>query len=242
MNDVRNAIATIRDGVCAILRIAPAQEAGRFNLDIVGTAWCIVSDRTFVTAHHVLNAGNPRDASHRFYVLRTPGNGRVLNYWPVAGFRLEDATRDLVILDAPVPANQGLVVPGIPVTMIPPEDGTPVLTYGCPAPVIASAGVSNQGDLKSIQTILFTHASTGIVAAQYQKATSPDIIFEFSVGWHHGESGGPVCRLDPEVAAFAVMQHYRNIQGPHGTMAGPRRGLALSAIQADLTSAGATLV
>jgi hypothetical protein len=242
MSDVRKAIAAIRDGVCAILRIAPSPVAGQFNLAIVGTTWCIASNRTFVTAHHVLNAGNPRDTSHRFYVLRAPGNGRALNYWPVTGFRLEDATRDLVILDAPVPAGQGLAVPGIPVTMTPPEDGTPVLTYGCPAPVIASAGVSNQGDLATIQTILFTHASTGIVAAQYRKSPSPDIIFEFSVGWHHGESGGPVCRLDREVAAFAVMQHYRNIQGPHGTMAGPRRGLALSAIQAELNSAGATFI
>jgi hypothetical protein len=38
------------------------------------------------------------------------------------------------------------------------------------------------------------------------------------------------------------MQHYRNIQGPHGTMAGPRRGLGLAAIREDLERAGATLV
>jgi hypothetical protein len=51
-----------------------------------------------------------------------------------------------------------------------------------------------------------------------------------------------VLRLEPQIAAFAVMQHYRNIQSPHGTMAGPRRGLALAAIEAELRAAGATLV
>jgi len=44
------------------------------------------------------------------------------------------------------------------------------------------------------------------------------------------------------VAAFAVMQHYRNIEGPHGTMAGPRRGIALAAIQSELAGAGASFV
>jgi len=242
MRGLPDAIDSVRDAVCALLRISPAGEPGKFHLAIVGTTWCIAPGRVFLTAHHVLNAGNPRDATHRFHVLSAPGNGHALYHWPVSEFLLEDAARDLVLLEAPVPADRKIDVPAIPIAIAAPRDGTPVLTYGCPAPGIAGATVSEQGDLTAIRTILFTHANTGIVAAQYQVSPSTDLLFEFSVGWHHGESGGPVLRLEPEVAAFAVMQHYRNIQGPHGTMAGPRRGLALASIRQDLESAGASLV
>jgi hypothetical protein len=242
MRDVSDAIGAVRDSVCALLRISPAGEPGKFNLAIVGTTWCITPGRVFLTAHHVLNGGNPRDASDRFHVLSAPGNGHSLYHWPVSGFLLEDAARDLVLFEAPVPADRKIEVSAIPISVTPPPDGTPVLTYGCPAPAIARATVSEQGNLTAIQTILFTHANTGIVAAQYRMSPSMDLLFELSVGWHHGESGGPVLRLEPEVAAFAVMQHYRNIQGPHGTMAGPRRGLALASIREELRNAGASLV
>ena len=242
MRDLPDAIDSVRDAVCALLRISPAGEPGKFHCAIVGTTWCIAPGRVFLTAHHVLNAGSPRVATHRFHVLSAPGNGHALYHWPVSGFLLEDAARDLVLLEAPVPADRKIDVPAIPIAVTPPRDGTPVLTYGCPAPGVAGATVSEQGDLTAIRTILFTHANTGIVAAQYEASSSTDLLFEFSVGWHHGESGGPVLRLEPEVAAFAVMQHYRNIQGPHGTMAGPRRGLALASIQEELRRAGATLV
>ena len=242
LSDVQLAIASIRNGVGALLRIAPTQTPRRFDVTIVGTTWCVTRDRVFLTAHHVLNTGNPRDTSHRFYVLSAPGNGHTLNFWPVSGFRLEDAPRDLALFDAPVPTDRGLSVPSIPVAVSAPADGTAVLTYGCPAPTIAGGRVSDQGELLAIQTVLFTHANTGIVSAQYEGFPLTDTLFEFSVGWHHGESGGPVLRLEPQPAAFAVMQHYRNIQGPHGTMAGPRRGLGLAAIREDLERAGATLV
>jgi len=56
-------------------------------------------------------------------------------------------------------------------------------------------------------------------------------MYEFNVGWHHGGSGGPVLRLDVPIAAFTVMQQYRNIESPHGVVAGPHRGCALSAIR-----------
>jgi hypothetical protein len=242
MRDVSDAIGSVRDAVGALLRISPAPEHGKFNLAIVGTTWCVTPGRVFLTAHHVLNEGNPRDANHRFHVLCAPGNGRALFHWPVSGFLLEDTARDLVLLDAPVPAERRIDVPAIPIAITAPRDGTPVLTYGCPAPGIAGATVSEQGNLTAIRTILFTHANTGIVSAQYKISPSTDLLFEFSVGWHHGESGGPVLRLEPEVAAFAVMQHYRNIQGPNGTMAGPRRGLALASIREALRRAGASLV
>lgn len=242
MSDVRAAVALVRESVGALLRISPSAVEGQFQLGIVGTAWCVSANLAFVTACHALNDGGPRDPAHRYYVLRAPGNGPVVQHWPVTGFPLEDPSRDLAILSAPVPANTGITVPAIPVALSAPADGTAVLTYGCPAPAITKGSVSSDGTLRGISTILFAHANTGIVAAQYPALPLTDTLFEFSVGWHHGESGGPVLRLDPEVAAFAVMQHYRNIQGPHGTMAGPRRGLALASIRSALAGVGATFV
>jgi hypothetical protein len=242
MPDHVGAIATIRDAVCALLRVAPAGAAGQFQLGIVGTTWCVSPGGAFVTAFHVLNEGSARDPAHKYYVLRAPGNGTVLQYWPVQAFQLEDQARDMVVLHAPLLANAGFALPSIPVALAPPPDGTSVLTYGCPAPVISGVNVTNEGNLTSLQTILFTHGNTGIVAAQYPALPTTDILFEFSVGWHHGESGGPVLQLEPVVAAFAVMQNYRDIEGPHGPMAGPRRGLALASIRPALLQAGATFV
>ena len=66
-------------------------------------------------------------------------------------------------------------------------------------------------------------------------------MYEFNVGWHHGESGGPVCRAEP-LAAFTVMQHYRNVQGPHGVVAGPHRGVSLEVIRQELEDLGAAVV
>src|SRR6188474_2289234 len=101
MSDPVAAIAQIRDAVCAVLRIAPGEAAGQFQLNIVGTAWCVANSSVFVTAHHVFNGGQARDPAHRFYLLRTPANGHALQYWPVAGFSLEDPDRDLALLTAP---------------------------------------------------------------------------------------------------------------------------------------------
>jgi len=80
VSDLVTAIASIRDGVGVLLRISPAPVAGQFQVAIVGTTWCISVGGAFVTAHHVLNEGNPRDPAHKYYVLRAPGNGHVLRY------------------------------------------------------------------------------------------------------------------------------------------------------------------
>lgn len=225
--------------MCAVLRIQASGSPGQFQLAIVGTAWA-VSPGTFVTAHHILNNGQPRVQADGFYMLWVPGNGTQLKFWPVTGFPLEDSVRDFAILTAPLP--HGAAMPSIPVAANIPADGTPVLTYGCPAPAIGGVQVTAGGNLVNIQTVLFSHGSSGIVAAQYPTQPAPDILCEFDVAWHHGESGGPVLQLEPHVAAISVMQHYRNIQGPHGTMAGPRRGRALTSIQAQLAANGATFI
>ncbi len=66
-------------------------------------------------------------------------------------------------------------------------------------------------------------------------------MYELNVGWHHGESGGPITTIDDPPTVFSVMQHYRNVQAPQGIVAGPHRGRALEAIQTDLTSFGAKI-
>jgi hypothetical protein len=67
------------------------------------------------------------------------------------------------------------------------------------------------------------------------------VFYELNVGWHHGESGGPIFTLEEVPAVFSIMQHYRNIQAPHGIIPGPHRGRSLSAIQKNLTDLGATI-
>src|SRR2546422_173388 len=78
-----------------------------------------------------------------------------------------------------------------------------------------------------------------IVVAQYD--FGPHYSYELNVGWHHGESGGPIFSLEP-LAAFAMMQSYRNIQSPHGVVAGPHMGRAMSVMTTALTAHGATIV
>lgn len=195
-----------------------------------------------MTAHHVFNDSQPRDPQDKFYILQAPGNGPALRFWPVTGFVLEDQQRDLAIITAPIPGGSGFAVPPIAIAATIPPDGADVLTYGCPSPIVAQASVSPAGDLTSIISPLFTHANKGILAAQYAAGLGTEKILEFNVGWHIGESGGPVLRTDPTVAAISVMQHYRNIQGPNGIMAGPRRGWALHHIITQLQAAGATIV
>ena len=65
---------------------------------------------------------------------------------------------------------------------------------------------------------------------------------ELNVGWHHGESRGPIVRLSEPLAAFSIMQQYRNVKTPHGVVAGPHRGLALTVIDPTLRQMAAQIV
>jgi hypothetical protein len=209
----------------------------QFNLAFVGTAWCISRDRFLVTAHHILNGGKPRNPDDIFYAFAVPGNGLAAYAFPITDFPVEDPTNDLAILEVGPPAEAGQHIPSVPVTFDRPPDGFPVLTYGFPAPAIAAATVSSEGKyLGGGQFFLKGHANEGIVSAQYDMGGVWH--FEFNVGWHHGESGGPVFRQEP-LAAFAVMQHYRNIETPIGTVAGPHCGRALAVIRDPLIACGA---
>lgn len=247
MTDSALAIAGVRNSVCAIMRIFGVARGGRkkgsaqpqFRLGFVGTAWCI-SDGHLLTAHHILHEGKPRKDGDKFYAFTVPDNGEHAYAFPVIGFPLEDQKNDFAILEIGPAATPGQEITPVAVSLARPPDGSPVVTYGFPAPEIKGATLDPQGNfLGGGQFFLKGHANEGIVAAQYDIRAG--WVFEFNVAWHHGESGGPVFQLDP-LAGFAVMQHYRNIQSPHGVVAGPRRGRSLEVIRSELAGRGATLL
>ena len=249
MSTIAAALPKTRNSVCALMRVvrhakkkrrrqgAPSQEI-QVALTFVGTAWCIVESRILVTAHHVLNSGKPRDPNDRFYAFSVPDNGPKAFHFPVAGFLFEDPKSDTAILEIGEPAEKGQRVPPVTVTFSRPPDGTHVLTIGYPAPEIAGANVSPAGEfLGGGQFFLKSHANEGVVAAQYE--INDGWYYEFNVGWHHGESGGPVIILGEERAVFSIMQHYRNVKTPHGVFPGPHRGIAIEVIKGALLDAGA---
>jgi hypothetical protein len=212
----------------------------QFQLAFVGTAWCFSADRYLVTAHHILNNRKPRNPKDLFYAFSTPNNGPVAYQFPIVGFPLEDAVNDFAILEVGAPATAGQHIPAVPVRFGRPPDGTPVITYGFPSPAITGANLADDGRfLGGGKFFLKGNANEGIVSAQYD--FSGVWQFDFNVGWHHGESGGPVFEQE-SLAAFAIMQHYRNIQTPHGIVAGPHSGRGLDIIQQQLVTLGARVL
>jgi hypothetical protein len=216
-------------------KVRPAQ----YNVGS-GSGFSVVADRYVVTAFHVLNEGRPRNPQDKFLVFVVPGNGDPAFHFPVIAFPIERADLDLAVIEIGPCATQGVHLPAVPVSFTPQADGTRVLTIGFPAPEVVGLNIDPQGNYLGGQFFLKSHANEGIVSAQY--LIGPLRVYEFNIGWHHGESGGPVVRLDDPAAAFTVMQQYRNIKSPHGIVAGPHRGCALSALQQDLSRLGATIV
>ena len=245
MADLKAAIPTLRDSVAAVLRIRmnrpktvkkgkvrPAQ----FQASLGGSAFCVVADRYVVTAFHVLNGGQPRNTADKFYAFVVPGNGDLAFHFPIVAFPVERPELDIAVLEIGPCATAGVHLPAIPVSYTPRTDGTRVITVGYPAPAIAGLNVDSQGEYRGGQFFLKSHANEGIVSAKY---TLGDLlVYELNVGWHHGESGGPIATLEDQPAVFSLMQHYRNIQSPHGTVAGPHRGYALLGVQQELTALG----
>lgn len=248
MSDFVQGISNIRDSVAAVMKITPvaASDAGTvttaaptFGVAFVGTAWCVVENRYFVTAHHIFNNGQPRNPNDRYILFFVPGNGPMGFHTSVTGFPLEDPSNDMAVIEINTLPPQVDRVPAVSVSCDNPEDGTRVLTYGFPSPQIAAASVDVNGNWSGGQLLLKSHANEGIVAGQYT-AGGPQI-FELNVGWHHGESGGPIFRID-RAAVFALMQSYRGIQGPHGVYPGPRQGKSMAAIRTTLENLGASIV
>lgn len=243
-----SAIATVRESVVAVFRLREVRpqttkkgkvQPAQFNVGW-GSGFIVVADRYAITAFHVLNGGKPRNPQDKFLVFVVPGNNNTAFHFPVIGFPVERADLDLAIIEIGPCATQGVNLPAVPVSFTAQPDGARVLTIGFPAPEVVGINVDAQGNYQGGQFFLKSHANEGILSAQYQLGPLP--IYEFNVGWHHGESGGPVVRLDDPIAAFTIMQQYRNIKSPHGIVAGPHRGYALSAIQQDLSRLGATIV
>jgi len=249
MPNLISSINIVRDSVGSVLRIHQSKQARekkgkikppQFKLALIGTAWCIVKDKYFVTAHHILNEGQARNPLDKFYIFVVPKNGPQAYHFPVISFPQEKPDVDIAILEIAPSSIPGLSVPALPVTFSRQADGTPVLTYGFPAPVIAGANLDSQGNWLGGNFFLKGHANEGIVSAYYELDGVP--FYELNVGWHHGESGGPIIRIDEPISAFALMQQYRNIQSPHGVMAGPHRGRSLSTIENYLSQLGTTIV
>ncbi len=240
--EFKSAIFDIHNSVCAVMRIhripngTPSQ-APQFQVSLAGTAWCIAKNRYFLTAHHIFNDRNPRDPNDRFYIFSVPDNGPQAFHYPVVAFPLENQQIDMAVLD--VQLLQGINFKSIPVTFDHQNDGSQVLTYGFPSPTIGAAQVNLDGSWAGGQFFLKGHANEGIVAGNFEM--NDNSMYEFNVGWHHGESGGPILSLKSG-AGFSIMQTYRPIQLPNGTIMGPHQGVSLRAIEADLRRFGAIII
>lgn len=229
-SELIDAISSIRNSVCAILKIH-RESHQTFQVSIVGTGWCIEAKRIIVTAFHVFNNQQPRDTNDKFYALFVPDNGPRAWHTPVVNFHLEDSSLDMAILEIDPTPLQSLNITAIPISFKDIPDGKRVITCGFPSPQIVNARVDRNGNWGGGDLFLKSHANEGIVSGQFD--TNELKIYELNVGWHHGESGGPIVCVSP-LSAISIMQRYRNIQGPHGTMAGPHQGNSLKAIENNL--------
>jgi len=250
MLNLIQAISNVRDSVVAVLRIhmlEPAkQQEGittppQYQISIVGSAWCIVDDKYVVTANHIFNGGKPRIESDKFYVFTVPQNGPKAFPLPVNDYILEDSNSDMAILEIGPAFNHDVRIKSCPITFKFQSDGTKALTYGFPAPIVESGNVDQDGNFRGGNFFLKAHANEGIVSASY--AFGDQLVYELNIGWHHGESGGPIFTLEGEVpAVFSVMQQYRKVQTPNGIIPGPHKGRSLSAIEQTLKDLSATII
>ena len=166
-------IGQVRDSVCGLLCIHHVS-GNEYNSAIVGTVWCVVRNHYFITAYHVLNNNKARDPNGKFYILRAPENGPKLERTPVVTFALEDPGCDYVILEIDEREGSSLGFNPLNIYTGQVQDGTRVLTYGYPAPKVASARINPQGKLTQMQTMLISHANEGIVLGglcDYQRKT-----------------------------------------------------------------------
>lgn len=244
-----SAIPLVRNSVAAVLHLhllRPASsKKGKFRPAKIqadfGSAFCIVTDRYLLTAYHLLNRGKPRDPADKFYVFAVPNNAPQAFHFPVTAFPIEDMPLDVAVLEIGPCATPEIHIPSIPVTFLDQADGTRVLTVGFPSPEIVGLNVDDQLDYKGGQFFLKSHANEGIVSAKYDLGGAD--FYELNVGWHHGESGGPIVQIDGPLAAFSIMQHYRNITAPDGgLLPGPHRGRSLKALEPQLRSLGVQVV
>ncbi len=244
MPELITTIPIVRESVLAILRtrlIKPETvKKGKLRPGKIqfgwGSGFCITADRYVATAYHNLNAGQPPNSADKFYAFVVPQNADIAYHFPVVGFPIQRQEIDMAVLELGPCAIAGISIPAMPISFNRPPDGSHVMTLGFPAPEIGAINVDAQGNFQNGQFFLKSHANEGIVAAQY--VLGGIHVYELNIGWHHGESGGPIVTLTDPPAAFSMMQQYRNVQSPHGVIAGPRRGCALSMIRDELAALG----
>ncbi len=236
--EFQQAIATIRNAVCAVLRIHPLQD-GRVHTSMVGTAWCIVDNRYLLTVNHIFNGGQQRDPNDRFFIFSVPQNGPQVFHVPVVSFLLEDPSNDMAIVEIDPSGNRNFSISSVPVTFRPHQDGEKVLTFGFPAPKVSQTQIDQNLNWLGGNLFLKGHANEGIISGQFE--IQDQLIYELNVGWYQGESGGPIVSLDP-IAAFSIMQQYRKVSTPHGIVPGPHQGRSLNLIENSLQQLGANII
>jgi hypothetical protein len=211
--DPSTVIPAVRESVAAILRIRmtrPETEkkgkvrSAQFQAALGGSAFCVVADRYLVTAFHVLKGAQPRYPADRFYAFTVPGNGDPASHFPVTAFPVERPDLDIAVLEIGPCATAGIHIPAVLVSFAPRPNGARVVTVGFSAPEIVGLKVSAQADHGVGQFLLKSHADEGIVSATY--SLGPTLVYEFNVGWRHGESGGSVAALADQPAVFTLMQ------------------------------------
>jgi hypothetical protein len=247
--DIAEAIPKVRSSIAAVLRlhtVKPAamhkgkQRPAQIQASISGTAFCIVTDKYLVTAYHVLNGGKPRDTNDKFYAFIVPSNSDHAHHFTIVGFPIEKAEHDIVVLEIGPCSNKEIHIENLPITFANQADGIRIITMGFPAPEIAAVNLDKDGNYVGGQFFLKSHANEGIISAQYNMSGLH--MYELNVGWHHGESGGPIVIPNDPPQAFSIMQHYRNVTTPHGVVAGPHRGCSLEGIQKEIIELGAQVV
>ena len=246
--DLISAIPILRESTVAIFKyreVVPAKkENGKFKPAEYKCGWgsgvCIVKDKYLLTAFHILNGGKPRNPKDKFIAFIVPNNGKRAYRFPIIDFPIEKPDIDIAILEIGAPNVSRISLPSVPITLNAPSDGVEILTIGFPAPEINSINIDPQGNYVSGNFFLKSHANEGILSAKYTLGNVE--VFEFNIGWHHGESGGPVTILSDPVKILTVMQQYRNVKSPHGIMAGPHRGCSLVSIKNELKSLGAKII
>lgn len=247
MADLKIAIPNLRESVVAILRTCLVKPETTLNGQIEpaqyevgwGTGFCVVSDRYLITAFHVLSGDQKisRNPQSKFYALVVPGNGNPFYTFPVIGFPLERQDIDIAVLEIGPCSSAEIHLPPISVTFNPLDDGTQVLTTGFPAPEISGINMDANHNFQSGNFFLKSHANEGIISAQYVLNNNLPM-YELNVGWHIGESGGPIATAVEQPVVFSLMQHYRTVQSPNGILPGPRRGISLSVIRQELEALG----
>lgn len=250
MSNLNSKIIRLRESVVAILgltQVSPPKTPAsgkptpaKYNVRW-GSGFCVVDNKYVVTANHVLLENNKaRNPKTKFYAFIVPSNGNSAYHFPIKTFTLERKDVDMAILELGTCSDPKQNLPASPITFSTPSDGSKVITVGFPSPAVHAINADKKGNYKGGNFLLRSFANEGIVAAQYDLGKLPAI--EFNVAWNIGESGGPIATQDDEPAIFSLMQHYRNVQTPHGIQPGPRRGLSLSLLKSDLKSIGVTIV